>query len=70
MQLASSTHAPDGLLATLTLLSEKPRHGVTSSHAAPLQGIDGRNSTAVLGLRFRCYENASGTVVAPNKGAL
>lgn len=68
MQLASSTHVPDGLLATLTLLSEKPRHGVTTNHAASLQGIDGRNSTALIGLRFQCYERASATVVAPNNG--
>jgi hypothetical protein len=68
MELHSNAHIPDGLLASMTLLSEKPRLGVPSWESAPHQGIDERNSTAVLGLRFRCSEIVSGTVVAPNKG--
>lgn len=52
MQLRSSTtQIPDGLLAAMTLLSEKPHQGVPSRNLAPHQGIDERNSTAALGLR-------------------
>jgi RHS repeat-associated protein len=52
MQLGSSTtQIPDGLLAAMTLLSEKPHQGVPSWNLAPHQGIDERNSTAALGLR-------------------
>jgi RHS repeat-associated protein len=52
MQLSSSTsQIPDGLLAAMTLLSEKPHQGVPSRNLAPHQGIDERNSTAALGLR-------------------
>ena len=67
MQPASEHHIPDGLLASITLLSEKPRHGVTSWESALQSGINEANSTAAIGLRFRCWEIASGTVVAPNK---
>jgi hypothetical protein len=66
MELISSTAIPDGLLAAMMLLSEKPRLGVPSWNPAPNQGIDERNCTAVLGLRFRWSEIVSGTVVAPN----
>jgi hypothetical protein len=66
MELHSNAHIPDGLLAAMTLLSEKPRHGVTSWESAPHQGIDERNCTAAIGLRFRGWEIVSGTVVAPN----
>jgi RHS repeat-associated protein len=52
MQLGSSTsQIPDGLLAAITLLREKPHQGVPSRNLAPHQGIDERNSTAALGLR-------------------
>ncbi len=51
MQLASGTHIPDGLLAVMTLLSEKPRHGVESNNPAPHPGIDERNSTLAIGFR-------------------
>lgn len=67
MELLSNAHIPDGLLASMTLLSEKPRQGVASWNPAPHQGIDERNCTAVLGLRFRCWEIVSGTVDAPKK---
>ena len=60
MELSSNSHVPDGLLATMTLLSEKPRHGVTSWESAPHQGIDKRNCTALLGLQFRSSEIVSG----------
>jgi RHS repeat-associated protein len=51
MQLGSDTRIPDGLLAAITLLREKPHQGVPSSNPAPHQGIDEHNSTAALGLR-------------------
>ena len=66
MQPASEHHIPDGLLASMTLLSEKPRHGVASRKSAPHPGINEANSTAPIGLRFRCWEIVSGTVDAPN----
>jgi hypothetical protein len=66
MELISNTHIPDGLLAAMTLLSEKPRQGVPSRKSALHPGIDERNCTAVLGLRFRWSGIVSGTVVAPN----
>jgi hypothetical protein len=68
MELLSNTSIPDGLLASMTLLSEKPRLGVPSRKSALHQRIDQRNCTAVLGLRFPCSEIVSGTVVAPNNG--
>jgi hypothetical protein len=52
----------------MTLLSEKPRHGVASRKSAPHPGINEANSTAPIGLRFRCWEIVSGTVDAPNNG--
>jgi hypothetical protein len=70
MELISSTAIPDGLLAAMMLLSEKPRLGVPSWNPAPNQGIDERNCTAVLGLRFRWSEIVSGTVVAPNNATI
>jgi hypothetical protein len=66
MELISNTHIPDGLLAAMTLLSEKPRQGVPSRKSALHPGIDERNCTAVLGLRFGWSGIVSGTVVAPN----
>ena len=66
MQPASEHHIPDGLLASMTLLSEKPRHGVTSWESAPQSGINEANSTTAIGLRFRCWEIASDPVDAPN----
>jgi hypothetical protein len=68
MELLFNAPIPDGLLASITLLSEKPRLGVPSRKSAPQQRIDERNCTAVLGLRFPCSEIVSGTVVAPNNG--
>ena len=67
MELVSGSHIPDGLLAAITLLSEKPRQGVPSWNPAPIQGISEANCTALLGLRFGCSGIASGTVVAPSK---
>lgn len=66
MQLASGTHIPDGLLAAMTPLSEKPRQGVTSWESAPHPGIDFRISSTALNFRFRCAETASDPVVAPS----
>ena len=60
MELLSNAPIPDGLLASMTLLSEKPRLGVPSRKSAPHQRIDQRNCTAVLGSRFRCSETVSG----------
>jgi len=51
MQLASGTHIPDGLLAAMTLLNEKPRHGVASKNVASNPGIGERNSTVAIGFR-------------------
>jgi hypothetical protein len=68
MELHSNAHIPDGLLATMTLLSEKPRQGVPSRESALNQGIGERNCTAHLGLRFRSSETASDLVDAPNNG--
>lgn len=69
MKLISNARVPDGLLATMTLLSEKPRHGVTSWESAPHPGIDERNCTAAIGLHFRCSDIVSGTVDAPKNAA-
>jgi hypothetical protein len=68
MELHSNAHIPDGLLASMTLLSEKPRQGVTSRESALHPGIDERNCTALLGLQFRWSGIVSGTVDAPNNG--
>ena len=68
MELVPGSHIPDGLLAAMTLLSEKPRQGVPSWNAAPIQGISEANCTAAIGLRFRGWEIVSGTVVAPSNG--
>lgn len=51
MQLSSNSHIPDGLLAEIALLSEKPHQGVPSWNLALHQGIGERNSTAAIGLR-------------------
>ena len=66
MELVSGSHIPDGLLAAITLLSEKPRQGVPSWNPAPIQGISEANCTALLGLRLGCSGIVSGTVVATN----
>jgi hypothetical protein len=68
MELISNTHIPDGLLASMTLLSEKPRQGVPSRESALHPGIDERNCTAVLGLQFGWSGIVSGTVDAPSNG--
>jgi hypothetical protein len=70
MELLSNVPIPDGLLASMRLLSEKPRLGVRGRETALHPGIDERNCTAVFGLRFRCSEIMSGTVVAPNNPTL
>ena len=70
MQLAPGTHIPDGLLATMTPLSEKPRHGVTSWESAPHPGIAFRISSTSIDFRFRGCEIVSGPVVAPNNQIL
>lgn len=51
MQLGSDVRIPDGLLAEIALLREKPHQGVPSRNLAPHQGIDERNSTTAIGLR-------------------
>jgi RHS repeat-associated protein len=51
MQLGSDVQIPDGLLAEIALLREKPHQGVPSRNLAPHQGIDERNSTTAIGLR-------------------
>jgi RHS repeat-associated protein len=51
MHPAIEQQIPDGHLAASVLLSEKPRHGVTSKNTAPNQGISEANSTAAIGLR-------------------
>lgn len=66
MELRPNSRVPDGLLAAMTLLSEKPHQGLPSWESALHQGINERNCTALLGLQFRCYESASDPVVAPN----
>jgi len=66
MELISNTSIPEGLLASMTLLSEKPHQGVPSWESALHPGIDERNCTAVLGLRFGWSGIVSGTVVAPS----
>ena len=66
MQLASSPAFPESPLAAMPQLSEKPRMGVRSKNPAWHPGFNVCNSTAVLGLQFRCSETVSGPVVAPN----
>src|SRR6185437_455260 len=60
MQLGSSTYIPDGLLAAMTLLREKPHQGVPSRNPAPHQGSDERNSTTAIGLRASEHLNRIG----------
>ena len=57
---------PESLLAAMPQLSEKPHMGVPSKNPAWHPGFNVCNSTAVLGLQFRCSETVSGPVVAPN----
>jgi hypothetical protein len=66
---STANHAfPESLLAAMPQLSEKPRMGVRSKNPAWHPGFNVCNSTAVLGLQFRCPESVSGPVVAPNNG--
>jgi RHS repeat-associated protein len=51
MHPASEQNNLDGLLAASLLLSEKPRHGVSSKNPALHLGINEANSTAAIGLR-------------------
>jgi RHS repeat-associated protein len=51
MQLSSDVQIPDGLLAEIALLREKPHQGVPSWNLAPHQGIDECNCTTAIGLR-------------------
>ena len=69
MQLGSESHIPDGLLAAIALLSEKPRLGVPSRNPAPNLGLDERNCTMLLGLQFACSETVSGPVEDPYNGS-
>jgi hypothetical protein len=57
---------PESLLAAMPQLSEKPHMGVPSKNPAWHPGFNVCNSTAVLGLQFRCSETVSGPVVAPS----
>jgi hypothetical protein len=66
MQPAFSTPFPEPLLAAKPQLSEKPRLGVRSKNPAWHPGFNVCNSTAAIGLQFRCSETVSGPVVAPN----
>jgi len=83
MQLASGTHIPDGLLAAMTLLNEKPRHGFESGNPAPHPGIDECNSTLAKGLRAslaldaarqseraRYYGSTTGRFLSPDPSGL
>jgi RHS repeat-associated protein len=58
MQLSSGTDIPDGFLAAMTPLKEKPRPGVPSCNPAPHPGRNVLQSTAALGLGWSA---ASGT---------
>ena len=66
MQLASRLAFPEPLLAAMPQLREKPHLGFRSKNPAWHPGFNVCNSTAVLGLQFRCSETVSGPVVAPN----
>lgn len=52
MQLASRTHIPDGLLAAITLLSEKPRLGFERNNPALHPGHNVWNFTAASGVSW------------------
>jgi hypothetical protein len=52
MQLDSSTHIPDGFLAAMTPLSEKPCLGFERNNPAPHPGHNLPNSTAAIGLSW------------------
>lgn len=69
MQLGCDSHIPDGLLAAIALLSEKPRLGVPSRNPAPNLGLDERNCTALLCLQFACSKTMSGPVEDPYNGS-
>ncbi len=68
MQLASSPAFPEPLPVAMPQLREKPRLGVRSWNPALYPGHEVCNSTAAIGLQFRCSEIVSGPVVAPNNG--
>ena len=68
MQLASSPAFPESPLAAMPQLSEKPHMGVPSKNPAWHPGFNVCNSTAAIGLQFRCSGIVSGPVVAPNNG--
>jgi len=57
MQLSSDVRIPDGLLAAMTLLREKPHLGVSSRNPALYQGPTVCNSTTALGLRGQAELN-------------
>jgi hypothetical protein len=67
MQLGSDAQIPDGLLAAMTLLNEKPHQGVPSWKSALHQGIDEANSTAAIGIRASAQLIASGHVILVKK---
>jgi hypothetical protein len=66
MELIPNARVPDGLLATMMLLREKPHQGVPRWESAPHQGIGFVISSTVIDFQFRCSKIVSGTVVAPN----
>jgi hypothetical protein len=68
MELIPNARVPDGLLATMMLLREKPHQGVPRWESAPHQGIGFVISSTVIDFQFRCSKIVSGTVVAPNNG--
>jgi RHS repeat-associated protein len=82
MQLSSGTQIPDGLLAAMTLLDEKPRLGVPTWNPAPQPGINEHNSTVAIGMRAglalnaarqsgraRYYGSNMGRFLSPDTGA-
>lgn len=58
MQLSSNARIPDGLLAEMTLLNEKPRLGLRTSESTPYPGFTATQSTTALG---HSWSVASGT---------
>ena len=57
MQLGSEAQIPDGLLAEIALLREKPHQGVPIWNLALHQGTDERNSTAAIEIRASAQLN-------------
>jgi hypothetical protein len=75
MQLNSGTHIPDGLLAAITLLNEKPRLGVPSCNPASHPGHNVCQSTAALGVSWNVVSGtrqseAMGRFLSPDPSAL